>query len=70
MKTKRGQPQRADAATLAKRLHELLGQFGMGTISRESFWNYMNEYGLTDADIDRYCELHARWTPPQNSEEG
>jgi hypothetical protein len=46
-----------------KRLHELLGQLGNGQISLETFWKQMNKAGLSDTDIDDYCDHYARWTP-------
>lgn len=46
-------------------LPELLGQFGIGTFDKESFWNRMNECGFTDADIDQYCVGHSAWINPE-----
>ncbi len=46
-----------------QRLHELLGALGMGVIDVPQFWRYMADAGLTDQDIDRYCEEEGGWCP-------
>jgi hypothetical protein len=37
-------------------LHDILGKFGMGRITREEFESQMRRYNLTDEDIDLYCK--------------
>jgi hypothetical protein len=46
-----------------KRLHELLGRLGNAQIRLETFWKLMKEAGLSDADVEDYCDQHARWIP-------
>lgn len=38
-----------------QRVAELLRQLGHDLITIEEFWSQMRAYGLTDADIDRFC---------------
>jgi hypothetical protein len=39
-----------------ERLHEILGLFGDGLITREQFAEMMREHKLTADDIDLYCK--------------
>ncbi|MET4017771.1 MULTISPECIES: hypothetical protein [Bradyrhizobium] len=41
--------------TKRERLHQILGLFGEGLITREQFETMMKQHDLTDDDIDRYC---------------
>lgn len=38
-----------------ERLHDILGRYGDGTITREQFQELMKAHRLTDDDIDAYC---------------
>jgi hypothetical protein len=38
-----------------ERLHQILGLFGDGLITREQFEALMKGHKLTDDDIDAYC---------------
>lgn len=38
-----------------ERLHDILGRYGDGRITKEMFETLMKAYRLTDADIDAYC---------------
>ena len=62
------QPRRRVGAALIvskyARLHELLGLLGNDQITLEVFWPLMNAAGLTNDDIDRYCQQFGGWTPP------
>lgn len=48
---KKPQPQ----ASKRERLHDILGRFGDGLITREMFEMLMRAHKLTDDDIDGYC---------------
>lgn len=37
------------------RVSELLRHLGNDKITIEEFWAQMRQYGLTDADIDKFC---------------
>lgn len=41
--------------TKRERLHDILGRYGDGLVTREQFEQLMTEHKLTDADIDAYC---------------
>ena len=38
-----------------EKVAELLRNLGHDMITIEEFWSQMRAYGLTDADIDRFC---------------
>jgi hypothetical protein len=38
------------------RVAELLRLLGHDAITVEEFWQQMRQYGLTDEDIDRFCQ--------------
>jgi hypothetical protein len=38
-----------------ERLHDILGRFGDGLITREQFEALMKDHRLTDDDIEAYC---------------
>jgi len=38
-----------------ERLHDILGRYGDGQITREQFEALMKAHKLTDDDIDAYC---------------
>jgi hypothetical protein len=42
-------------ASKRERLHDILGRFGDGLITREQFKEMMRDHKLTDDDIDAYC---------------
>ena len=46
---------KAPQKTKRERLHEILGAFGDGRITREQFDAMMRDHKLTDDDIDQYC---------------
>ena len=48
---KRPQPQ----PTKRERLHDILGRYGDGLLTREQFETLMKAHKLTDDDIDAYC---------------
>jgi hypothetical protein len=43
------------AASKWERLHDILGRFGDGLITREQFSEEMRQHKLTADDIDAYC---------------
>jgi hypothetical protein len=44
------------AASKRERLHDILGRFGDGLITREQFSEELQQHKLTDDDIDHYCK--------------
>ena len=46
---------KAAQQTKRERLHEILGMFGDGRITRDQFEALMRDQKLTDDDIDAYC---------------
>ncbi len=60
----------ADTVDLSKhqRLHEILGLLGNSRISVETFLRLMAQHHLTDDDIDAFCKIEGRWTPPVDGE--
>jgi hypothetical protein len=46
---------RPQPLTKRERLHDILGRFGDGLITREMFEMLMAAHKLTDEDIDAYC---------------
>jgi hypothetical protein len=57
---------RDDAEDKDPAFGRILGAFGEGRISREQFWAYMRQYGLTDADIDAWCDQNCVWCPDED----
>lgn len=41
--------------TKRERLHDILGRYGDGSITKEMFEMLMKAHRLTDDDIDAYC---------------
>jgi hypothetical protein len=42
-------------ASKRERLHDILGRFGDGLITKDEFLALMRDHKLTDDDIDAYC---------------